>query len=84
MWYCDAKMLEFNQYHKSDKEPFIIYATLEKIDGCKKSLENLLRKKVNKHILSDFSMSTISSFKSIENKNNVYRGKDCMERFCES
>ena len=66
-------MLEFNQYHKSDKEAFIIYATLEKIDGCKKSLENLLRKKVNKHILSDFSMSTISSFKSIENKNDIYR-----------
>ena len=29
-------------------------------------------------------MSTISSFKSIENKYDVYRGKDCMETFCES
>ena len=27
-------------------------------------------------------MSTISSFKSIENKHDVYRGKDCMEKFC--
>ena len=28
-------------------------------------------------------MSTISSFSSIENKNDVYRGKDCMKKFCE-
>ena len=33
---------------------------------------------------SVFSMSTISSFKSIVNKHDVYRGKDCMKRFCES
>ena len=29
-------------------------------------------------------MSTISSFKSIENKHDVSRGKDCMKRFCET
>ena len=29
-------------------------------------------------------MSTISSFKSIENKHDVYRGKNCMKTFCES
>ena len=38
-------MLEFNQYHKSDKEPFIIYATLEKIDGCKRVSKIYLEKK---------------------------------------
>ena len=27
-------------------------------------------------------MSTISSFKSIENKHDVYRGKDCVKKFC--
>ena len=31
-----------------------------------------------------FSMSTTSSFKSIENKHDVYRGKDCMKNFCET
>ena len=30
-----------------------------------------------------FSMSTISSFRSIENKHDVYRGKDCIKKFCE-
>ena len=29
-------------------------------------------------------MSTISSFKSIENKHDVSKGKDCMKRFCET
>ena len=35
----DTKILEFNQYQKSDKLSFVIYADLEclieKIDGCK-------------------------------------------------
>ena len=29
-------------------------------------------------------MSTIWKFDNIENKNNVYRGEDCMKKFCES
>ena len=29
-------------------------------------------------------MSARSSFKSIENKHDVYKSKDCMKRFCES
>ena len=29
-------------------------------------------------------MPTISSFKNIENKHDVYRGKDCRKKFCES
>ena len=28
-------------------------------------------------------MSTISLFRSIENKHDVYRGKDCVKKFCE-
>ena len=28
-------------------------------------------------------MSTIFLFRSIENKHDVYRGKDCMKKFCE-
>ena len=29
-------------------------------------------------------MSTISSSRTIENMHDVYRGKDCMKKFCES
>ena len=28
-------------------------------------------------------MSTISSFRNIENKRDVYRGKNCIKKFCE-
>ena len=28
-------------------------------------------------------MSTISLFRSIGNKHDVYKGKDCMKKFCE-
>ena len=52
------------------------------IDECKNN-QNSFTTKVGKHIPSGFSMSTISLFKSIENKYDVYRGKDCVKRFCE-
>ena len=81
------KKLCENKDFCDDKAPFIIYADLEciiqKIDGFKNNPENSSTKEVSKHIPSGFSMSTISSFKSIENKHGVYRGKDCMKKFCE-
>ena len=56
---------------------------MQKIDGYKNNPENSSTTNVSKHIPSDFSMSTISSFKSIGNKHDVYRDKDCMKKFCE-
>ena len=56
----------------------------QKIDGCKNNPENSPRAKVSEHIPLGFSMSTISSFKNKENKHDVYRGKDCTKKFCES
>ena len=83
----DTKLLKFNQYQKSDRAKYIIYVELEciiaKIDGCKKNPENSSTAKVSKHIPSGFSMSAISPFRSIENKHNVYRGKDCIKTFSE-
>ena len=40
--------------------------------------------KVGEDIPSGFLMSIISSFKDIENKDDVYRGKVYMAKFCES
>ena len=66
-------MLEFNQ--KSGKGSFNIYADLEciiqNIDGCKNNPGNSFRTKVRKHIPSGFSMPTIISFRSIENKHDA-------------
>ena len=60
-------MVDFNQYQKSDKGLFIIYADLEswiqKIYGCKNNLENSFTRNVVEHIPSGFSVFTISSFK---------------------
>ena len=46
----DTKILEFNQYQKSNKAPFIINAAckclIEKIDGCKNNPENSSTTKV--------------------------------------
>ena len=83
----DNKILELNQYQKSDKAPFVIYPDLEylieRIDGCKNNPENSFTTKVGNHIPSGFSMSTISSFKSVGNKHDPYTGKDYMKKFCE-
>ena len=60
----DTEILQLNQYQKSNKAPFVIYADLEciiqNIDGCKSNPEKSSTSKVSKHIPSSFSMSTTS------------------------
>ena len=73
----DTKILEFNQYQKSDKAPVIIHVDLEY------NPENSFTTKLSTHIPSGFSMSEIPSLRTIENNHDVNRGKDCMKRFCE-
>ena len=72
-----TQLLEFSQYQKSAKAPFIIYAnvecTIENIDGCIINPVNSSTTEVSKHIPCRFSMPTICSFRRIENKHNVYR-----------
>ena len=57
---------------------------LQKIDGCKNSLENLSTTKLGERIAWDSSVSTIFWFRGIDNKHDVYRGIDCMKTFCKS
>ena len=83
MLYKNTKILGFNQYQKSDKTPFIIFAEfeslIEKIDGCKCNPERPSTTKVGEHVPYCFSMSIIISFKDIENKHDVCRGKKIHE-----
>ena len=71
-------ILEFNQHMKSDKIWYIIYANIEslikKIDGCANNLEKNLQ----------IFNTKIWAFDHIENKHILYRGEDCMKKFCES
>ena len=84
----DTKIIKFSQYQKSDKAPLIIYTDLvcliEDIYGCKNNPENSSEANEAEYIPSGFSMSTISSFKSIENKHDVHGSKDFMKKFYES
>ena len=54
----DTKILDFDQYEKSDKTLFIIYADLEsiieEIDECKINLQNSSTTKLSKHICIRF------------------------------
>ena len=76
------RILEFNQYIKSDKMPYIIYADIEyfirKIDGCANSPENSSTTKMGQHIPCRYSMLTILALDHIENRHTLYCGKDCM------
>ena len=82
------KISEFNQYVKSDKMPYIIYADIEslikKIDGCTNNPEKSSTTKIAEDIPCRYSMSTIWAFDPMENKHTSYRGKDCMKKFCTS
>ena len=81
-----TETLEFTQYQKSDKASFIVYADVECLIENLMDVKIILKihSKVGEHIPSRFSMSTISSIKSLENKHDIYRGKYCMKNFCES
>ena len=64
-------MFELNQYMKSDKIPYIIYADIEslikKVDGCANNLENSSTIKIVQNIPYIYLRLTIWAFDDIEN-----------------
>ena len=50
-------------------------------DGQENDSENSSITKVSEHIPSGFSVSATYLFRSIGNKHNVCRGKDCMRKY---
>ena len=67
----DRKTLQFNQYQKSDKTPSITYADPESLI---KKVDGIK----NNHFKNN------EGFDGMENKHDLYRGKYCMKKFCES
>ena len=51
-----------------------------KVMDLKNNSENSSTTKVGEHIRSGFSMLTISSLRSIENKHDIYGDKYCMKK----
>ena len=68
--------------------PSIIYADLEslikKVDGCKNNPVESSATKIAAHIPCGYSMSTIWTFDGLENKHDLYRGEDRIEKFFEA
>ena len=91
--YCHVEMptkdnntLKYNHGEKSLKAPFTIYAHLEclliKEQSCQNNPNESYTERKAKHEPSGYSLILVSSFDSKENKHNVYRGRDCIKRFC--
>ena len=56
---------------------------IKKMDGCANNPENPSTTKIAQHIPCGYSMSSIWAFDHIK-KHTLYRGKDCMKKFCTS
>ena len=82
------KISEFKQYMKSDKMPYIIYTDNEliirKIYGRANNPEKYLIMKIGEHIPCGYLMSKSWGSDHKKDKYNLYRGEDCMKKFCES
>ena len=83
-------ILQFEQYMKSDKMSYVIYADImlikrkmaaqiiHKVLHQKKQTNkqtNKQKAKTGEHIPSGYSMPTIWAFNNIENKHTLYRGE---------
>ena len=66
------EILEFKQYMKSNKMPYIIYADfkflIRKIDGLENNPENCSTKEIGEHVPCGYSIWTICGFDQIWNK----------------
>ena len=80
------KTLKYNHGEKSLKVPFTIYADLEcllmKQQSCQNNPNESYTERKAMHEPCGYALSLISLFNSNENKHNVYRGRDCIKRFC--
>ena len=91
--YCHVEMptednnkLKYNHGEKSLKASFTIYADLECLliqqQPCQNNSNESYTERKAMHEPSGYALSLISSFDSRENKHSVYRGRDCIKKFC--
>ena len=81
-------ILQFNQYMKSDKISYIIYADTESL--IKKQIDVqiiqkiLQQQKLESIFLVDIFNVNYMAFDNIYKKHTLYRGEDCIKKICES
>ena len=82
----DKKFLTTTPGKNSLKVPFIICADIEcllqKINTCQNNHEKSYTEKKVVHKASVYSLITCCSFDKSENEREYYRGRDCMNMFC--
>ena len=82
----DNNTLKYNHGEQSLKVPFTIYADLEclliKQQSCQNNPNESYTERKAMHEPCGYSLTLVSSFDSKQNKQNFYRGKDCIKRFC--
>ena len=82
-----TKILEFNQYRKSDKASSIIYADLESlyknINRCNNNFGKPFTTKTDEHMPCGYSVSMVWKFNPVGNKHDtyIYKGEDCNKKF---
>ena len=80
-------ILKYNPGEKSLKAPFLYIFDLEcllkKVESCQNNPKKSYKQKKARHEPSGWSLYRKSSFGEKENKLYHYRGKDCIEKFCE-
>ena len=78
-------ILKLNQYMKSDKMPYIIYANIEslikKTDGTENNPANSSTTKIGEHIPCGYSITTNWSHRK---QTYFFCGKGCTKKFCNS
>ena len=78
--------LQFDQYTKTDKMRYIVYADLEslikKIEGCANNPEKSSTTRIGKHVPCGHSMWNKWTFDSKGKKHSSYRGEYCIKKCC--
>ena len=79
-------ILKFSDGQGQLKAPFIIYADFESIlepfDSCSNDPTISYTNHISKHTPSGFCTYSKFDYGEVDNPLKLYRGKDCVEKFC--
>ena len=83
----EGSFVKFHDGQYQFKVPLIMYAdfeaNLEPIEGPTPNPESSYTKEINKHFPSGFCVYNEFAYGKLENPVKLYRGKDCVEVFCD-
>ena len=76
--------IEFYDGQNQFKVPFIMYAILEpKEDSMESDLDASQTSEVNQHIPSSWCIYSKFAYGDVDDPLKLYKGKDCVEKFCD-